>query len=81
MMKAIVSHLSTLSPTQVRWTFMPASCVAAGWNGMAIGALAKASAVLQSEDPPAPRSFPVEGCQPSMYLDASIKVHNTSITS
>ena len=46
----------------------------AGWNGMAIGALAKASAVLQSEDPTAQRSFPVEGCPPSTYLAASIKV-------
>ena len=48
--------------------------VVAGWNGLAIGALALASAVLQAEDPPAQRSFPVEGCHPSSYLKAALQV-------
>ena len=41
---------------------------------MAIGALAKASAVLQAEDPPGERCFPVEGSPPSTYLEAAIRV-------
>lgn len=47
--------------------------IVAGWNGMAIQALASASAILQQEDPPQAPAFPVEGCPPSTYLQAAIK--------
>jgi len=48
--------------------------IVAGWNGMAIQAFASASVVLQQEDPPQAPAFPVEGCPPSTYLQAAIKV-------
>ncbi len=48
--------------------------IVAGWNGMAIQALASASVILQQEDPPQAPAFPVEGCAPSTYLQAAIKV-------
>lgn len=48
--------------------------VVVGWNGMAIQAFASASVVLQQEDPPQGPAFPVEGCPPSQYLQAAIKV-------
>ena len=41
---------------------------------MAIQALASASVILQQEDPPQAPAFPVEGCHPSTYLQAAIKV-------
>ena len=48
--------------------------IVAGWNGMAIQVLASASVILQQEDPPQAPAFPVEGCPPSTYLQAAIKV-------
>jgi len=48
--------------------------IVAGWNGMAIQALASASVILQQEDPPQAPAFPVEGCPPSTYLQAAIQV-------
>ena len=48
--------------------------IVAGWNGMAIQALASASVILQQEDPPQAPAFPVEGCSPSTYLQAAIQV-------
>jgi uncharacterized protein YyaL (SSP411 family) len=41
------------------------------WNGMAIGAFATAGRVLASEDPPLERLFPVEGRNPSEYIQAA----------
>jgi uncharacterized protein YyaL (SSP411 family) len=44
------------------------------WNGMAIAALATASRVLMTEDPPVEANFPITGCSPVVYLDAAQKV-------
>ena len=41
------------------------------WNGMAIGAFAAAGRVLNSEDPPLEKLFPVEGRAPSEYIQAA----------
>lgn len=48
--------------------------VVAGWNGMAIQAFAAAAMVLQQESPPQAPAFPIEGCPPSTYLQAAVKV-------
>lgn len=48
--------------------------VVSGWNGMAISALALASRILSSEDPPVEACFPVDGVSPNVYLEAAQKV-------
>lgn len=48
--------------------------VVTAWNGMAIGAFAKAARILLHEETPAARCFPVDGCAPSEYLAAATKV-------
>ncbi len=48
--------------------------VVTAWNGMAIGAFAKASRILEHERPAAQRCFPIEGCSPSDYLAAATQV-------
>lgn len=48
--------------------------VVAAWNGMSISAFALAGRALQSENPPAAPSFPVEGRDPAQYLQAAVRV-------
>ena len=52
--------------------------IVTGWNGMAIQAFASASVILQQENPPQAPAFPVVGCPPSHYLQAAIKVQNST---
>lgn len=48
--------------------------IVTAWNGMGIAAFAEAAIVLKQEQPAATRDFPVEGCDPSEYQRAAIKV-------
>ena len=48
--------------------------IVTAWNGMGIAAFAEAAMVLKQEQPAATRDFPVEGCDPSEYQTAAIKV-------
>ena len=48
--------------------------VVAAWNGMAISAFAMASRVLASDTSPPKPSFPADRQDPSVYLDAAVKV-------
>jgi uncharacterized protein YyaL (SSP411 family) len=45
--------------------------ILSAWNGMTIGAFATAGRVLATEDPPLERLFPVEGRNPSEYIQAA----------
>lgn len=60
----------------VPFTDMPCHVlqIVAGWNGMAISALAMASRVLPGEDPPVESCFPVDGVSPDVYLEAAQQV-------
>ena len=49
--------------------------VVAAWNGMSISAFATASRVLASDaSPTKPSSFPADRQEPSVYMDAAVKV-------
>jgi hypothetical protein len=45
--------------------------VVTAWNGQGISAFALAARILPAEQPPAGACFPVDGCSPSTYMQAS----------
>jgi hypothetical protein len=45
--------------------------VVTAWNGQGISAFALAARILPAEQPPAGPCFPVDGCSPSTYMEAS----------
>jgi hypothetical protein len=45
--------------------------VVTAWNGQGISAFALAARILPAEQPPAGPCFPVDGCSPSTYMQAS----------
>lgn len=45
--------------------------VVTAWNGQGISAFALAARILPAEQPPAGPCFPVDGCSPTTYMEAS----------
>ena len=60
----VTPHLDSVAAVQI----------VTAWNGMGVAAFAEAAMVLKQEQPAATRDFPVEGCKPSEYQRAAIKV-------
>jgi hypothetical protein len=45
--------------------------VVTAWNGQGISAFALAARTLPAEQPPPPPCFPVDGCEPEVYMQVS----------